>query len=200
MLIPGSTQATVPGGNGKIAYVAGGGGIYTVNPDGSNATPVGSASGWPSGWPAWSPDGSKLAFTDHGHIFVVNADGGNLVQLTTALYDYDTTWSPDGTKIAFARYNYDAGVQGIFVMGVDGSNQHPVTNGPDFYPAWSPDGTKIAFTRVRGGSTEDIYVMNANGTNVTRLYEKTTSLPSGDHEPAPVSPVLRLPMAAHPNL
>ena len=41
--------------------------------------------------------------------------------------------------------------------------------GEDMFSAWSPDGTKIAFTSDRDGNFE-IYVMNADGTNPTRLH------------------------------
>jgi Tol biopolymer transport system component len=39
---------------------------------------------------------------------------------------------------------------------------------PDFFPEWSPDGTRIAFTSQRDGN-EEIYVMNADGTDLVRL-------------------------------
>jgi hypothetical protein len=54
--------------------------------------------------PAWSPDGTKIAFMRDGDIWVMNADGSGLVQLTTdPVYEDDPAWSPDGTKIAFMR-------------------------------------------------------------------------------------------------
>src|SRR5438270_12332836 len=57
--------------------------------------------------PAWSPDGSKIAFTRYGanasDIYVMNADGGGIVQLTnTPGNDDHPAWSPDGSKIAFS--------------------------------------------------------------------------------------------------
>jgi Tol biopolymer transport system component len=58
--------------------------------------------------PSWSPDCSKIAYTDQPdnvarHIWVVNADGSNNHQLTTTGRDVDPTWSPNGTWIAFSR-------------------------------------------------------------------------------------------------
>ena len=49
----------------------------------------------------------------------------------------------------------------------------------DSDPAWSPDGNRIAFKSDRGGNT-DIYVMHADGTDITRL----TNTATGAREPA----------------
>ena len=87
--------------------------------------------------PYWSPDGSKIAFYSTG-IFVINADGTGLSQLTSAT-DSDPAWSPDGAKIAFTRHmggsDYD-----IFVMNADGSNPINVSSssGSDINPVWRP--------------------------------------------------------------
>lgn len=59
--------------------------------------------------PAWSPDGSGLAFasaqTGDTEIWVMDADGSNLVQLTTRPgLDVEPTWSPDGDRIAYTRH------------------------------------------------------------------------------------------------
>ena len=156
-----------PGSNGKIAF-AGAGGIKTMNPDGTDVqqlTPDGAG-------PAWSPDGSKLAFYSmvddhHTEIFVVNADGTGRTRLTvtTALGGPAfPAWSPDGSKIAFQNDSD----RRIYVMDANGANLAALTSGPDFFPSWSPDGSKIAFATTRHGPTE-IYVMNANGTGQTRL-------------------------------
>ena len=54
--------------------------------------------------PAWSPDGSKIAFSSNrddqfGEIYVMNADGSAQTQLTTSGFDGYPDWSPDGTKL-----------------------------------------------------------------------------------------------------
>jgi Tol biopolymer transport system component len=126
--------------------------------------------------PAWSPDRSRIAFTNlpqggvDGNIFAMNADGTGLVQLTNdPIYEDFADWSPDGSKIAFSRDGQ------IIVMNADGSNQTPVPhelNDNDSDPDWSPDGTRFVFTRERERSQIDnIWVMNIDGSGSVHLTE-----------------------------
>jgi Tol biopolymer transport system component len=126
--------------------------------------------------PAWSPDGSKIAFRSHrdgnAEIYVMDADGSNPRRLTDhTAADFEPAWSPDGTRIAFVT-NRD-GNQEIYAMNAtDGSNLVRLTDYPaaDVEPAWSPNGTQIAFQRdgdIYYGS--DIYVMSADGSGITAL-------------------------------
>ena len=142
--------------------------IYTMNADGSNPTNI-TDNNVENYSPAWSPDGSKIAFARWGSstsdIYVMNAGGSGQTKLsgTGDSDDFDPAWSPDGSKIAFARWG--VWESDIYVMNVDGSNPINLTGNDEgsYGPAWSPDGSKIAFAQW-GGSTYDIYVMNADGT------------------------------------
>ena len=169
--------------NGKIAFM--GGGIYVMNDDGSNQTPVTTYPYTASADPAWSPDGSKIAFgNQNGEIYVMKSDGSNLVNITNNVAeDRSPTWSPDGSKIAFvSRSPIDFHVQQISVMNADGTNQTRLTSYqtcPEdcVEPAWSPDGSKIAFgttERLEDGGypvRDDVCVMNADGSNLTNLTD-----------------------------
>lgn len=87
-----------------------------------------------------------------------------------------TVGGTSSSKIAFSS-NRDGNYE-IYVMNVDGTNQTRLTytSANNTSPAWSPDGTKIVFTSDRvgnidlnGSALREIYVMNADGTNQTRL-------------------------------
>jgi len=117
------------------------------------------------GRPAWSPDGSKLAFDPHGSIWVMNADGSNPIQLTfgsASQIDLMPAWSPDGERIAFQRNH------SLFVMNADGTEVRQLVAGspasPAWFPAWSPDGAAITFSRGW-----DIYLVQRDGSRLTPL-------------------------------
>jgi hypothetical protein len=83
------------------------------------------------------------------------------------------TNTPDATngRIVFATDRSDG--SDIWVMGGDGSNPECLTNTTQavisYRPDWSPDGTKVAFTRDFNNGNREIFVMNADGSNVVNL-------------------------------
>ena len=62
----------------------------------------------------------------------------------------------------------------IYAVNPDGSAPVNLTNNPtqDTHPAWSPDGRHLAFVSLRGGTASDIYVMNADGSDVRRITHR----------------------------
>ena len=168
-----------PGGSEQLAFVRDGQ-IYRVNADGSGLVQL--TEGPNDGEPAWSPDGSRIAFTrrngDQTDIFIVNADGSNLVQRTSCSYVFAfngrPSWSPDGAWIAYGQYcGSDSG--GIYRMKADDDGTDPipivVRAGVNMEPAWSPDGTRIAFLSdwVAFDFAVDIYVSDLAGSAITQL-------------------------------
>jgi Tol biopolymer transport system component len=141
-------------GEGRIAFVSnrnnGNYEIYVMKPDGTGQTRITNNTA-DYVHPAWSPDGSKIAFQSslegNDEIYVMNADGTGKINITkNAAYDWSPSYSPDGTKIAFASGR--RGSQEIYVMNADGSEQTRLTDTMGFNnnPSYSPDGSKIAFT------------------------------------------------------
>ena len=142
--------------------------------------------------PAWSPDGSRIAFVHSdgssggSQIYVMNADGSNVVQRTNA-GGASPAWSPDGTRMAFSSLR--DGQYRIYVMRVDEDWWNPAPLGFDRgwngQPAWSPDGTKIAFTNPNPG----ISTIGPDGRGLKEIIKRTNTLtfdrpfwsPTGSH-------------------
>ena len=134
----------------------------------------------PDSFPAFSPDGTRLAFASrrngYWNLYLLTADG-TVVQLTDEkAYDGAPTWSPDGQKIAFESMR--GGNLDIWLLNLaDGHTTNLTADSPraDGMPAWSPDGTQIAFTSWRNGDA-DLYVLNLE----TGSTHQVTSLPSDE--------------------
>jgi Tol biopolymer transport system component len=140
--------------------------------------------------PAWSPDGTRIAFSrdksgttsDHnfGELYVISADGRRIRRLTsTPLADeYGPAWSPDGTRIAFWRR--DETGDSIVLINVDGTNERRLSPDPsdEQWPAWSPDGTHIAFVKdILTLKAGEIWVMNSDGSDRRKLIDGPYSDP-----------------------
>jgi hypothetical protein len=175
--LPDSTTA------GGIAFISdrdGNRDIYTMNPDGSAQANLTHSAADEKAF-TWSPDGTKIAFikrntannADDSNLYVMNSDGTGVTKLTNDDFQYqhssNLSWSPDGSKLAYVSGN-DL-VHYLSVVNSDGSNKHNLReiNGPFFDVVWSPDGGKIAFSVGSDFNSANLWVMNADGSAVTRF-------------------------------
>ena len=129
-------------------------------------------------FPAWSPDGTKIAFTS-GHswssteIYVMDADGKNVKRLTDSIGKNTLpAWSPGGDKIAFTSNRY-RGWQ-VYVMNADGTDPRPLTSGGggSCRPDWSPEGKLIAYVSSAADGKADVWLMDADGANDRRFTSR----------------------------
>ena len=155
------------------------GALFAMNPDGSHIRQITHPpKDWRDDGPAWSPDGERIAFhrqrTDEGtsRIMLLNPETGNTRQVTHSipqgkqcssqcLTGLDPAFSPDGDSLSFHRIvNVDKAcceIEGIWIIGTDGSDPHQLTNVDpklpavfaDWGSAFSPDGEMLVFDRLR---------------------------------------------------
>jgi TolB protein len=146
--------------------------IWRVDADGAVVAPV-TPAGLQAMSPAWSPDGSRIAFvlfaSDGSKPIVVQtlATGTRTVLPTTGgTQNITPVFSPDGTTLIFARLSD----QGVSLYGLNVRDLccvERLTGGrfaENLSPAYSPDGRRVAFVSTRAGG-QQIYAMTADGTD-----------------------------------
>jgi TolB protein len=120
--------------------------------------------------PAWSADGTKLAFSSSRNgdpeIYISDANGSNLRRMTSYRGpDVSPVWNPKtGAQLAWVSGR--SGLPQIWVADADGANPTRLTDqGYAVSPAWSPNGQFLAFAWIRkygpgAPGASDIYIMD----------------------------------------
>jgi serine/threonine protein kinase/Tol biopolymer transport system component len=134
--------------------------LYTINADGSGLKQLTAAPG-SDFEPAWSPDGTRIAFTSVRGGFrqiysldVETLDVTLLTNTTSAIESSQASWSPDGTKIAYMVRR--VGAYQIWSMNENGQEAIQLAHSGqelwDYLPNWSPDGRTVIFNQRRPGA------------------------------------------------
>jgi WD40 repeat protein len=154
----------------QIVYAGRDTGLFVVDADGRSAprsilrVGVGEAQ--------WSPDGSLIAYTTGGALWVVRPDGTGSRRVAHGP-GYDIVWSPDSAHLAFLGEG-GTGFGTISVVRADGSGLHRLVRcgcalrGPGFWPSvsWSHDGSRIAYVSGRGNTVSTV---RPDGSGATRV-------------------------------
>lgn len=138
--------------------------------------------------------GRKIAFLSRQNsirrnIFLMNEDGSGQTQITNVIaFAYGISffsWSPDGSRIVYSGDTGPLDGPEIYMINADGTGIKRIGSSIIFgendivygvintYPSWSPDGSRIAFVK-QGIRTSNIYIINADGSNETRITENST--------------------------
>ena len=127
--------------------------------------------------PAWSPEGSTIAFgclLDHfWDLCAIGADGSGLMQLNDATFDDNLAqWSPDGSRIAF--WSWREFQQDLYVINPDGTGERQLTEfGGGHTFEWAPDGSVLVFSAKVEGNW-DIFAIDLEGGEPLRLTDDTS--------------------------
>jgi TolB protein len=193
------SSATFPGPDGLISFArfspkVNSAEIFIARPDGSEVQQLTSNPRRFSINSDWSPDGQLIAFDSNrvdvdghkraSHIYVMNADGSGVTQVTRGTgFNGTPGWSPDGGSLAIdADWGDYPALQGIWIVSAsdpDGVTQAEaqrlttIPKGVDFdgEPQFSPDGSMIAFTRFKSFESKKsaIHVVAIDGSGLQRL-------------------------------
>ena len=181
----GNFSPAVSSDGSRVAYalVVGSGNseIVTSKLDGSSFRRL-THRGGRDAYPAWSPDGSQIAFiTDRSekpgyYVYMMNRDGSNVRRLASvSATKHAPVWSPDGSYVAFVGIESVRTEQGnyrrrytVHTVRPDGSDlvELGVTASR---PAWSSDGTSLAFIRSEE-ERPGLYTMDADGSDQRLLW------------------------------
>jgi Tol biopolymer transport system component len=164
--------------------------IWTVGLDGTDPDQI--SEGPFDSMPAWSPDGSTIAYETRP---VVGRAGTRLLASTRSasgtrtrvldeppegFHDRSPAWSPDGRLVAFVRDRDMAPASTeLWVVRSDGTDARQVASLPLGYggwPVWTPDGESVL---VAGGAVQRVEVATGEVREIARYVDALTWTPEG---------------------
>lgn len=128
----------------------------------------------------WSPDGRKLAYAKYrfgkhqslvNDIKVYDLDLEESIWLTSSDRATYPAWSPDGTKIVYVVH--ENSVANLIMINPDGSEKEQITqfdyDTQIIDPSFSSDGEKLVFSMADKEANMDLFIMDINSGDITRL-------------------------------
>jgi len=112
--------------------------------------------------PAWSPDGSTIAFASQGEIMLMNPDGSNIRTLPGPGWEFRPAWSPDGTRLVYGSYR--GSTSDIYSKKIDNTDERNLTNSPDS-TEWDP-----AWARIVGSTTGERKILLYGGATAQTVF------------------------------
>lgn len=164
--------------------------LWSIKPDGTDAKQLFQSPGNAMGI-KFDPSGARIAYASDRDgngwdLYISNLDGTNATLLTSGMHkDFSRSFHPSGRRIALNLMgtNYSGSIYSVLTNGSGLARLTDVESGRpggwtpggifpvfkgDITPVYSPDGQKIAYCSDQDGKY-DVYVINADGTNKTKI-------------------------------
>ena len=168
-----------------VSKASGNADIYLKRVDGRNAINLTKDSPADDTMPAFSPDGSQIAFRSEregGGIFLMGATGESVRRLTD--FGYNPAWSPDGSEIAVMSGPIELQPQSrpivtsIDIVNVRTGTRREIISAAQnaLQPSWSPHGDRIAFWSVLGsGGQRDLFTVDPHAADPKKTIVQLTN-------------------------
>lgn len=175
-----------------VSQQSGNGDIYLQRVDGRNAINLTKDSPADEWAPAFSRDGSQIAFRSEregGGIFTMGATGESVRRLTD--FGFGPSWSPDGTRLAVATEGIAMNPRArgstsqLWIIDARTGEKRLLLDSRDaVQPSWSPNGKRIAFWGLNGaGGVRDLFTIEPDAAEPAKTIVAVTDDPHLDWNP-----------------